>query len=182
MKALVLVVSDKKIFENCILKTYFLTPWPTYATNHNHLNNFGRGPPRDHFCEVWSKSNEWFQRRICLSKSLRTTDNGRGRTTDKGRSQWHWCDVTTHLLLITHGGSVVQDFYLLKCSHTTAYGISVCQRMIIRSHTQTYVRGRLGIRRVRSSYADIRRCTLLYAEAKSFLDMFKKFQRMPAYQ
>jgi len=33
MKALGLVVSDKKIFENCILKTYFLTPWPTYATN-----------------------------------------------------------------------------------------------------------------------------------------------------
>jgi len=29
-KAQGLVVSDKKIFENCILKTYFLTPWPTY--------------------------------------------------------------------------------------------------------------------------------------------------------
>jgi len=26
MKALGLVVSDKKIFEKCILKTYFLTP------------------------------------------------------------------------------------------------------------------------------------------------------------
>jgi len=26
MKALGLVVSDKKIFKNCILKTYFLTP------------------------------------------------------------------------------------------------------------------------------------------------------------
>jgi len=26
MKALGLVVSDKKIFENCILKNYFLTP------------------------------------------------------------------------------------------------------------------------------------------------------------
>ena len=42
MKALGLVVSDK-IFESCILKTYFLTPWPTYVTNRNHLNNFGRG-------------------------------------------------------------------------------------------------------------------------------------------
>ena len=48
MKALGLVVSDKKIFENCILKTYLLTPWPTYATNLNGLNNFTRGPPRDH--------------------------------------------------------------------------------------------------------------------------------------
>jgi len=40
------------------------------------------------------------------------------------------------------------------------------QRMIIRSYTQIYVRGSLSIRRVRSSYAGIRRWTLLYAEAK----------------
>jgi len=33
MEALGLVVSDERIFESCILKTYFLTPWPTYATN-----------------------------------------------------------------------------------------------------------------------------------------------------
>ena len=44
MKALDIVVSDEKIFENCILKTYFLTLWPTYATNWNGLNNFDRGP------------------------------------------------------------------------------------------------------------------------------------------
>jgi len=42
-------------------------------------------------------------------------------------------------------------FILLKCSHTTAYDISVCQRMIIRSYTQIYVRDTLDIRRVRSS-------------------------------
>ena len=70
MKALGLVVSDKKIFENCILKTYFLTPWPIYATNWNGLNNFDRGPPRDHSCEVLSKSNKRFQRRCCLKKLL----------------------------------------------------------------------------------------------------------------
>jgi len=80
MKALGIVVLDKKIFENCILKTYFLNPWPTYGTNWNNLNNFGRGPPRDHSCEVWSKSNERFQRRRCLSKTF--TDDAR-RTTDK---------------------------------------------------------------------------------------------------
>jgi len=44
IKALGLVVSDKKIFENCILKTYFLTLWPTYATNWNGLNNIGDHP------------------------------------------------------------------------------------------------------------------------------------------
>jgi len=35
-------------------ETYLLTPWPTYATNRNGVNNFDRGPPRDHSCEVWS--------------------------------------------------------------------------------------------------------------------------------
>jgi len=82
MKALGLVVSEKNIFENCLLKTYFLTPWPTYATNWNGLNNFGRESPRDHSCDIWSKSNEQFQRR-CLSKKVdrrRMTDDGRRRT------------------------------------------------------------------------------------------------------
>jgi len=58
MKALGHVVSNKKFFENCILKTYFLTLHSTYATNWNGFNNFGRGTPWDHSCEVWSKSNE----------------------------------------------------------------------------------------------------------------------------
>jgi len=83
MKALGLVVSDKKIFENCILKTYFLTPWPTYAANWNGLNNFDRGQPRDHSCEVWSKSNKRFQTRCCLKKLL--TDGRTDARTDDGR-------------------------------------------------------------------------------------------------
>jgi len=91
MKALGFVVLDKKIFENCILKTYFLTLWPTYATNWNGLNNFDRGPPRHHSCEVWSKSIKWFQRRCCLKKLLthaRTHGRTHGRwTTDNGPSQ-----------------------------------------------------------------------------------------------
>ena len=102
MKALGLVVSDKNIFENCVLKTYFLTPWPTYATNQNHLNNFGKGPPRDHACEVWSNSNERFQRRRCLGKIVygrrtthdarRTTyDDGRRTKTDHNSSPWALC-------------------------------------------------------------------------------------------
>jgi len=63
-------------------KTYLLTPWPTYATNWNGLNNFERGPPRDHSCEVWSKSNKWFQRRCCLKKLL-TDARTHGRRTLK---------------------------------------------------------------------------------------------------
>ena len=42
------------------------------------MNKFGRGIPRDHSCEVWSKSNERFQRRRSVSKKVdgqRTTDD-----------------------------------------------------------------------------------------------------------
>jgi len=39
MKAVGLVVSEKKIFGTCILKTYILTPWPTYAMNLKRLEN-----------------------------------------------------------------------------------------------------------------------------------------------
>ena len=54
------LVLDKKIFENCMLKNYFLTSWPTHATSWNGLNNFDRGSPMDHSCEVWSNSNKRF--------------------------------------------------------------------------------------------------------------------------
>jgi len=86
MKALCLVVSEKKIFENWILKTYLLTPWPTYATNWNGLNNFGRGTPRDPSCEVWAKSNERFQRRIRLNEKVYAHTHWMTRKTDK--EQW----------------------------------------------------------------------------------------------
>ena len=71
MKALGLVVSDKNFFENCNLRTNFVTPWSTYATNWNGLNNFGRGTP----------------------------DNGRRRTTDKAwhnSSPWALCAQSAH--------------------------------------------------------------------------------------
>jgi len=121
MKALGLVVSDKKIFENCILKTYFLTPWPTYATNWNGLNNLDRGPPRDHSCEVWSKSNERFQRRCCLKKLLthartdaRTPDDGHRTLKDHKSSLEHfvlrWAKKAT--LLSVLDSSSDSDFEL----------------------------------------------------------------------
>ena len=87
MTALGLVVSDKKIFESCILKTYLLTPWPTYATNRNRLNNFDRGTPRDYSCEVWSKSNDRIQRRSCLKKLLTHWRVDRRWATDNGPLQ-----------------------------------------------------------------------------------------------
>lgn len=70
MKALGFVLSDKKIVKRFILKTYLLTPWPTYATNWNSLNNFDRGPSRNYSCLVLSNSHSWFKRRCRLKFSL----------------------------------------------------------------------------------------------------------------
>ena len=49
----------------------------------NLLNNFGRGPPKDHLCEIISKLDEGFRRSCHLSQLL--TD---GQTmTDEDQSQ-----------------------------------------------------------------------------------------------
>ena len=58
--------SFRQDFWKLHFETYFLTPLTTFASNQKHLNTFGRGPLRDHSCEVWSKTNEWLQR-TCLS-------------------------------------------------------------------------------------------------------------------
>jgi len=94
MKTLGFVVSDKNIFENCILKTYFVISWPTYATNWNGLNNFDRRPTRDHSYEVWSKSNKRFQRRCCL-KIVKERTHAR---TDDGRRKEHKSSLSTSCL------------------------------------------------------------------------------------
>ena len=58
---------------------------------------------------------------------------------------------------------------------------SVCSCARIRLQTLINVRSTLGIRLVRSEYADIRRRTLCYTQRpKYFLDMFKIYQRMRA--
>ena len=48
----------------------------------NHLNNFGRGPPKDHLREIISKLEKGFRRSCKLSQML--TD---GRRTDEGWPQ-----------------------------------------------------------------------------------------------
>ena len=58
----------------------------------NHLNNFERGPTKDHSCEVWSKSNHWFRRRCCLKIVNGRTDGRRRRrrrtVSDHNISPW----------------------------------------------------------------------------------------------
>ena len=49
-----------------------------------------------------------------------------------------------------------------QCSHTTAYRISVCQRMLIRSHTQKYVRRTKCLRPIRFKYGEMGRAKLIF--------------------
>jgi len=81
-----------------------------------------------------------------------------------------------------HGHALFTNAVTLQ--RMTSVYASVCPYAPIRSHTQIYVRGTctLGIRRVHSKYAHIRRCTLCYAQSRNdLLDMFKNYQRMRAY-
>ena len=52
----------------------FLTPWPTYATNWNGLNNFGRRPLKDHFSKVNMLANDGHFINL-LYKSVREIDH-----------------------------------------------------------------------------------------------------------
>ena len=60
----------------------------------NHLNNFGRGPPKDHLWEIISKLDKGF-RRSCHLSQLLTDDNvddadGRRTQTDYKSSPCHY--------------------------------------------------------------------------------------------
>ena len=59
----------------------------------NHLNNFERGPTKDHSCEVWSNSNQWF-RRCCLKIVNGQTD---GRTDGDDAADGRWVITIAHL-------------------------------------------------------------------------------------
>ena len=88
MKALGLVLSDKKIFFKLHFENLCLAPGDRLMQPTRTIGTTCRGPPRDHSCDVWSKSNELFQRRRCLSKKVyarRTMHDSRRTTTDDGQ-------------------------------------------------------------------------------------------------
>ena len=51
----------------------------------NSLNNFERGPPKDHFCQVWLESIQWFRRRC----NLKLWTDGRRRRRRRRRTVTH---------------------------------------------------------------------------------------------
>ena len=63
--------------------SYWL-PWqPEFSMEFNFLNNFERGPSKDHSCKVWLQLAQWLRRRCRLNEIV---DAARRTTTDAG--QW----------------------------------------------------------------------------------------------
>ena len=54
--AIQLVVWEEKIFKGLLLwLTSEPVPWqPEFFMEHNYLKEFERGPPKEHFGEIWS--------------------------------------------------------------------------------------------------------------------------------
>ena len=63
----------------------------------NHLNNFERGPTKDHSCEVWSKSNQWFRRRCCLKIVDGQTDDDAAAAAAAANDDGRWVITIAHL-------------------------------------------------------------------------------------
>ena len=69
----------------------------------NHLNNFERGPTKDHSCEVWSNSHQWF-RRCCLKiVDGRTSGCRRRRRTVSDHNSSPWAFGSGELKKTTRG-------------------------------------------------------------------------------
>ena len=74
----------------------------------NHLNNFGRGPPKDHLCEIISKLVRGFRRSCRLSQLLK---DGQTKTNHKS-SPCHF--VTGELKMCKKNHSLHSVYTLLS--------------------------------------------------------------------
>ena len=70
----------RRFLKNCLKNSIWLLWQPEFLMESNSVNNFWRGPPKEHSCQVWSKLAQQFGRRRCLKKLL-TTHDGQGHIT-----------------------------------------------------------------------------------------------------
>ena len=56
----------------------------------NHLNNFERGPTKDHSCEDWSKSNQWFKEEMSFEEIVYGRTYARRTKCDHKSSPCHY--------------------------------------------------------------------------------------------
>ena len=81
---------SRRFLKNC-LKNSISLPWQQeFLMESNSVNNFWRGPPKEHSCQVWSKLAQRFGRRRCLKKLLTTHDARRTHHHPKS-SPWACC-------------------------------------------------------------------------------------------
>ena len=64
----------------------------------SHLNNSGRGPPKDELCEIISKLDQGFRRSCQLSQLLTATTTDGQRTTEEDRSHYVTGELKMFLL------------------------------------------------------------------------------------
>ena len=60
----------KEDFLSFDLENLFIASVTWIYTDKNHLNNFARGPPKDHLCEIILKLDRRFRRSCHLSQLL----------------------------------------------------------------------------------------------------------------
>ena len=75
----IILKSDQPFLRRRFFKNYLTIsislPWqPEFFMESNYVNNFWRGPPKEHSCQVWSKLAQRFGRRRCLKKLLTMHD------------------------------------------------------------------------------------------------------------
>ena len=84
----------RRFLKFALIFSLFAPLWPLCAMDRNHLNNFERGSPKEHSCEVSSNLSQWFRMRCRLKETF--TDDGRRTTTDAdGRRQTPGHDIST---------------------------------------------------------------------------------------
>jgi len=98
----------------------FITPWPNYATNQNGFNNFGRGSPCDHSCEVWSSATMQFCFNVTCASFLGKPCYEQRERTSHSRSEQ---------LRISYVAYVGSEWYVLTmCLRRTFCVRLPCQR------------------------------------------------------
>ena len=114
----------------------------------NHLNNFERGSTKDHSCEIWSKSNQWFRRRCCLKIVNGRTDRRTTTTTDGEWSQYltlslrlRWAkNVYLTKTCFSHEQEHISQVFLAHLSQRLRMSYCdhlQCRRLSVRPHLWT---------------------------------------------
>ena len=91
----IILKSDQRFLRRRFFKNYIKNsislPWqPEFLMESNSVNNFWRGSPKEHSCQVWSKLAQRFGRRRCLKKLL-TMHDGRRTPHHPKSSPWACC-------------------------------------------------------------------------------------------